>query len=102
MNGVLALSRAIGDFSFKTNQNVAWCDQAVTCLPEIIQTPLEPRDEFVVLACDGIWDVMTNEQVVSVVKEKLAQGHPPAKVCEMLMDSCLSPHPFGLVVTTCP
>ena len=38
-----------------------------------VQLKLEQGDEFLVLACDGIWDVKTNQQVVDFVKERLQQ-----------------------------
>jgi serine/threonine protein phosphatase PrpC len=97
VDGILALSRAIGDFQFKTRGHVSWEAQAVTCIPDVRGEKLDPnRDSFVVLACDGIWDVMTNEQVVSFVKAKLAAKVEPPQICELLMSNCLSPDPFGL------
>ena len=97
VQGVLALSRAIGDFSFKQRVGVSWEEQAVTCVPEIQSVNLDPRrDEFVVLACDGIWDVMTNQDVVNFVRSRLGRGVAPATICEQLMDACMSPRPLGL------
>jgi serine/threonine protein phosphatase PrpC len=97
VNGILALSRAIGDFMFKTNPQIAWEDQAVTASPEVKTIKLDrARDEFVILACDGIWDVLTNEQVIEFVRPLLMKGVPPVEVCDKLMHQCLSPHPFGL------
>ena len=97
VDGILALSRAIGDFQFKTSAHVSWEEQAVTCVPDVKSEQIDPeRDSFVVLACDGIWDVMTNEQVISFVKAKLAARVEPQTICELLMQSCLSPTPFGL------
>lgn len=43
------------------------------------------------LACDGIWDVMTNEEVVSFVRENIAAGIDPEEICESLMMRCLAP-----------
>jgi protein phosphatase 2C family protein 2/3 len=97
VNGVLALSRALGDFSFKRRPFIPWEEQAVTCVPEIIASPIErDADEFVVVACDGIWDVMSNDAVVAFVRSRLLRGVHPNAVCEMLMDACLSTSPFGL------
>ena len=28
-------------------------------------------DEFVVLACDGIWDVMSNEEVIEFISSRM-------------------------------
>jgi len=97
VDGMLALSRAIGDFQFKRNDAIPWEQQAVTCVPEVKCEVLDPkRDSFIVCACDGIWDVLTNEQVVNFVKAKLAARVEPQAICEMLMMNCLSPQPFGL------
>jgi protein phosphatase 1G len=35
----------------------------VTALPEIRKETLQPGDDFLLLACDGIWDVLTNQEV---------------------------------------
>lgn len=44
-----------------------------TSFHSYVQLKLEQGDEFLVLACDGIWDVKTNQQVVDFVKERLQQ-----------------------------
>ena len=36
----------------------------MTALPDVLQVDLTPADRFIVLACDGIWDCMTNQQAV--------------------------------------
>ena len=97
VNGMLALSRAIGDFAFKANSKVAWEDQAVTSAPEVRTLPIDhDHDDFAVIACDGIWDVMSNEEVCLFVKSHMADGATLEQICERLMDKCLSPQPFGL------
>ena len=60
VNGMLALSRALGDFEYKNNSLLKAKDQAVTAHPDIKTVPITNDTEFVVLACDGIWDVMTS------------------------------------------
>lgn len=37
--------------------------QMITAAPEVRTLELQAGDEFLVLACDGIWDVLTNQQV---------------------------------------
>ncbi|KAJ3124814.1 Protein phosphatase 2C 2 [Nowakowskiella sp. JEL0407] len=92
VNGNLALSRALGDFDFKTNQNLTAEAQIVTSNPEITERKLEPTDEFIVLACDGIWDCMSSQEVVDFVRQRivLENGNIPL-ICEQLMDKCLAP-----------
>jgi len=63
VNGNLALSRAIGDRSERP---------AVTAEPEMSIVRVEPDlDDFVVLATDGLWDVMSSAEVVEFVHEHL-------------------------------
>ncbi|XP_047313873.1 probable protein phosphatase 2C 52 [Impatiens glandulifera] len=55
----LAMARAFGDFCLK--------DYGVISIPEFSHRILNERDIFVVLASDGVWDVLSNEEVVQIV-----------------------------------
>lgn len=90
VNGSLALSRALGDFSFKANPHLTPNFQAVTAEPDIIEHLMTDQDEFIVLACDGIWDSMDNQEVVDFVRNKLCNGDRLGTICEQLMDFCLA------------
>ncbi|CAB3402543.1 unnamed protein product [Caenorhabditis bovis] len=91
VNGNLALSRALGDFLFKKNEGKPAEEQVVTALPDVIIDKLTPDHEFIVLACDGIWDVMSNQEVVDFVRERFAQKRDPQAICEELLIRCLAP-----------
>eukprot|EP01064_Diplonema_japonicum_P027662 TRINITY_DN4046_c4_g1_i1.p1 TRINITY_DN4046_c4_g1~~TRINITY_DN4046_c4_g1_i1.p1 ORF type:complete len:338 (+),score=63.47 TRINITY_DN4046_c4_g1_i1:86-1015(+) len=95
VNGSLALSRALGDFEYKQNPDLPQEKQVVTANPDVTLTPVQADDEFVVLACDGIWDVMTNEEVIDFVRRRLQTGMKPAKICEDVCDRCLAPQAPG-------
>ena len=65
---MLAVSRAFGDFEYKSNTTLGPEEQAVSCMADIQVHKRDPeRDLYLVLACDGVWDVMTNEQVGNFV-----------------------------------
>ncbi|PAA67363.1 hypothetical protein BOX15_Mlig032573g1, partial [Macrostomum lignano] len=98
VNGNLALSRALGDFVFKRNTKKSAEEQIVTAKPDVTVNDVTPDVEFIVLACDGIWDVLTNQEVVNFVRVRLAQEMDPDVVCEDLMMQCLAPdcHNSGL------
>ena len=51
--GNLALSRALGDFEFKSNTGLSPENQIVTADPEITVHVAGEEDEFMVIACDG-------------------------------------------------
>ncbi|KAL2526197.1 putative protein phosphatase 2C 33 [Abeliophyllum distichum] len=55
----LAMSRAFGDFCLK--------DFGLISVPEICYKRITDKDEFIVLATDGIWDVLSNKEVVDIV-----------------------------------
>lgn len=47
--------------------------------------------DFVLLASDGIWDVLSNDDVVKMCLKKMERGLPPEEICEEIMTECLSP-----------
>ncbi|GMP54462.1 hypothetical protein CsSME_00019628 [Camellia sinensis var. sinensis] len=55
----LAMARAFGDFCLK--------EYGVISIPEFSHWTLTERDKFIVLASDGVWDVLSNEEVVEIV-----------------------------------
>lgn len=75
VNGDLAVSRALGDFTYKQSKNLRPEAQQVSAEPEfIVQERQKDSDEYLVLACDGIWDVMTNQDVATFACEKTREG----------------------------
>jgi len=77
VNGDLAVSRALGDFVYKRCESIEAEKQAVTAFPELMFEERQTGDEFIVLACDGIWDVMSSQEVVDKVRSMLTDGRPP-------------------------
>ena len=93
MNGSLAVSRALGDFEYKNNSNRRPDQQLVSPEPEITSFPRSTKSDeqiaFIVLACDGIWDVMTNEELATYI---LGRMHVTDDLCEIantVLDMCL-------------
>nr|CAB3473251.1 unnamed protein product [Digitaria exilis] len=60
----LQVTRSIGDDDLKP---------AVTAQPEVIETELSDDDEFLVMASDGLWDVVSNEDVLSIIKDTVKE-----------------------------
>ena len=80
VNGNLALSRALGDFVFKKNETKKAEEQIVTAFPDVEVKELTKDHEFILLACDGIWDVLSNEEVLDFVRNRIALNIPPETV----------------------
>ncbi|GBG63391.1 hypothetical protein CBR_g38013 [Chara braunii] len=60
VGGVLAVTRAFGDKMLKPY---------VSAEPEIVDEIVYPSDEFLVLASDGLWDVVSNDEAVVMVQK---------------------------------
>lgn len=90
VRGQLAVSRAFGDFEYKCNASISPRYQEVTAYPDIFKHKIEHNWEFIFLACDGIWDVLTNQQVVDMVVQRIANKVEPKDICEKIMDICLT------------
>lgn len=91
VNGGLSCSRAIGDLAYKANAKRKPCEQMVVSTPEVRKVAREAGDEFLILACDGVWDVISSQDAVDFVRGKLALGQPLSGITDDLLDRCLSP-----------
>lgn len=94
VNGELTVSRSLGDFPFKKDKSLPAVEQLVIALPDIEIVERTPEDQYLVLACDGIWDVFSNEEMASWVGEAAAGMAGDAEkdlveVAEKLLDVCL-------------
>ena len=113
INEVLALSRAFGDFKFKvpyidTTRNKYilknrkyFKNDLIHLPPELFQVSVEPDfivydlsdpksiPEFVIIACDGIWDCYKNSRLIQIIRDKLALGWKLNKIIEFILHDCL-------------
>ncbi|XP_020211587.1 probable protein phosphatase 2C 72 [Cajanus cajan] len=70
----LAMSRAFGDFMLK--------DHGIIAIPDISFLTLTSKDQFIVLASDGVWDVLSNKEVSSIVWEVNSEREAARAVVE--------------------
>lgn len=83
--GVLAVTRSLGDFIFKryviAHPHVSRTEISTTQLPccpnNTDMDENDNGDQFVIVACDGLWDVMTDEEAVAIVFEYCAVSRDP-------------------------
>jgi serine/threonine protein phosphatase PrpC len=81
VNGNLALSRAVGDRSERP---------AVTAEPEIITVPVQDEDdEFIILATDGLWDVLESNEAVALIQKLVEQGLPRDQVATWMVEESI-------------
>ncbi|RCK63516.1 Protein phosphatase 2C 1 [Candida viswanathii] len=81
VNGVLAVTRSLGDTYMK---------QLVIGIPFTTATEITAEDEFIIIACDGVWDVMSDSHACKVVQESFRHGLGPVqvakKLCQLAID----------------
>ncbi|KAH9994055.1 PP2C-domain-containing protein [Xylariaceae sp. FL0662B] len=78
VNGVLAVTRALGDTYMK---------DLVTGHPYTTETVIQPEvDEFIIIACDGLWDVCSDQDAVDIVRDV----QDPVAASKMLVDHALA------------
>ncbi|XP_066995659.2 probable protein phosphatase CG10417 [Anabrus simplex] len=96
VNGGLNLSRAFGDHAYKQNVHLSPEEQMITASPDIKKCVIHPAEnDFMVLACDGIWNYMSSQQVVDFVRKRLPHTEKLSTICEELFDHCLAPNTLG-------
>lgn len=81
VNGKLAVSRALGDFVHKGEEGVAPQKYMVTPVADIKIFKRTDEDRFLVLACDGVWDVLSNDDACTLVLKMVEAGE---KDCDVL------------------
>lgn len=80
VEGVLAVSRAIGDRRLK---------KFVTPEAEIRERRLESGDEFLILASDGLWDVISSQSACDAARQLMSGGASPAEISRILVEKAL-------------
>ncbi|CAF0767170.1 unnamed protein product [Rotaria sp. Silwood1] len=76
----LAMTRVLGDFGMDKH--------IVPPMADIVDYPRDSSAAYLVLACDGIWDVMTNEDVASFIIDRVATTKLE-NIAAQLLDECL-------------
>jgi serine/threonine protein phosphatase PrpC len=73
VNGMLAMTRALGDHILKMPQLP---NDVVSHIPDITSTDLNAQDSFVIVACDGLFDVVSDQEAVDLVIDSLRELEP--------------------------
>ncbi len=77
--------RCLGDLPFKADGK-----EVVDCTPEMRRIELQPGDSAVVLATDGLWDVMSDTDVVSIVTKARAARFSSQPILRLEQASIIS------------
>ncbi|KAL2341620.1 hypothetical protein Fmac_009560 [Flemingia macrophylla] len=112
LNGYLSVTRALGDWDLKFPLGSA---SPLIAEPEVQVVALTEEDEFMIIGCDGIWDVMSSQEAVSLVRRGLRRHDDPQQCARELVKEALRLHtsdnltvivvclsPVQNVVESCP
>lgn len=88
VNGCLNLSRAIGDLQYK-KAGLKPEQQMITAYPEVTKVKTEAID-FIIMGCDGIWQVKNNNQMVEWVQKRISKQAKNQSIVEELLDQLVS------------
>lgn len=87
LNGQLSVSRALGDWHMKGLKGSDFCP--LSAEPELQETILTEEDEFLILGCDGLWDVMSSQHAVTIVRKELMIHNDPERCSRVLVREAL-------------
>lgn len=93
VNGNLNLSRSLGDMKYKQVPKLMPKDQMITADPDITVTEVKPTDRFFVLACDGVWDVLGNQEICDFVSARLDRGMSTEDIVRDVFTHCVADDP---------
>lgn len=86
LNGQLSVARALGDWHMKGPKGSSF---PLSSDPELHETILTDEDEFLLLACDGIWDVMSSQCAVTIARRELMLHNDPERCSRELVREAL-------------
>lgn len=86
LNGNLSVTRALGDWDMKLPLG---SPSPLIAEPDVQQVMLTEDDEFLIIGCDGIWDVMSSQYAVSLVRRGLRRHDDPQQCSRELVREAL-------------
>lgn len=89
VNGNLNLSRALGDLEYKNNSKLPPEEQMITANPDIEKIKNENID-FIIMGCDGIWEVKSNKDMVEWVDKRLKENKEKGMILEDLLNELVA------------
>jgi len=94
VDGGLNLSRSLGDHCYKKTYTLPLSRQKISPKPDIRTLQLTKNDDFIVIACDGIWNVMSSQAVTDFIADRIEKMELK-EITEELLDQCLAPDTKG-------
>ncbi|CAL8996785.1 unnamed protein product [Prunus brigantina] len=87
LNGQLNVARALGDWHMEGMKGKD--GGPLSAEPEFMTAKLTEDDEFLIIGCDGIWDVFMSQNAVDFARRRLQEHNDPATCSKDLVDEAL-------------
>ncbi|GMH07006.1 hypothetical protein Nepgr_008846 [Nepenthes gracilis] len=87
LNGQLNVARALGDWHMEGMKDKN--GGPLTAEPELMTMELTEEDEFLIIGCDGLWDVFRSQNAVDFARRRLQQHNDPTICSKDLVDEAL-------------
>ena len=91
VNGNLNLSRALGDLEYKKNPQLQPHEQLISGHPDVETRTMTGGDNFLVMGCDGIWEIMTMDEICRVAEAGFKNGQKVSQIAETILDKGIAP-----------
>ena len=93
VDGNLNLSRSLGDLKYKRTKFLKPQDHPITAFPDVKKHKLGPDCDFIVMACDGIWETKSSQDVATYVHNQIQKNSKVrlSKIVEDLFEDIISP-----------
>jgi len=98
--GQLTVTRCMGDWSLDWPREDGTMEQLklrdgsglLISDPEVARHDLEDGDEFAILACDGLWSVLSNQRAVELARLQLQGDNNPSSCAKRLVSEAMQRH----------
>ncbi|XP_022731439.1 probable protein phosphatase 2C 22 isoform X2 [Durio zibethinus] len=87
LNGQLNVARALGDWHMEGMKGAN--GGPLTAEPELMTEDLTEEDEFLIIGCDGLWDVFLSQNAVDFARRRLQEHNDPVMCSKDLVDEAL-------------
>uniref|UniRef100_A0A0D6R8I6 protein-serine/threonine phosphatase n=1 Tax=Araucaria cunninghamii TaxID=56994 RepID=A0A0D6R8I6_ARACU len=85
LNGQLNVTRALGDWHIEGLKVLGLGGGPLSAEPEMKWTTLTKEDEFLIIGCDGLWEVFTSQNAVDFARRKLQKDNDLDICCKELV-----------------
>ncbi|KAJ6915085.1 protein phosphatase 2C 22 isoform X1 [Populus alba x Populus x berolinensis] len=89
LNGLLNVARALGDWHMEGLKGSGSDGGPLSAEPELMTRQLTEEDEFIIIGCDGIWDVFRSQNAVDFARRRLQEHNDPVMCSKDLVDEAL-------------